>query len=181
MQIELRDFVGSDAARVNRLALEAFHQYRSRYEEWELFSGHIARMAALAESAELIVASADDQLVGAVAYVAPDRPKASLFAAEWAVMRMLVVAPSYRGNGVGRRLAQECLRRAERDGAAVIALHTSPIMQAALALYRSMGFEFVRQVPPIHGVPYDIYCKQLRHQAPAFPSAGVEQQGSPDG
>ena len=74
---------------------------------------------------------------------------------------MLVVDPQQRGAGVGRALTQACIDRAERDGSAVIALHTSPIMTVALPLYLRMGFELVRDAPPICGVPYAVYLKAL--------------------
>ena len=84
---------------------------------------------------------------------------------------MLVVDPAYRGHGVGRALTNACIRRAERDGASRVALHTSPIMEVALAMYRRMGFERVRAVPPIHGVPYDVYVKRLGLGLPGEPAA----------
>jgi ribosomal protein S18 acetylase RimI-like enzyme len=40
---------------------------------------------------------------------------------------------------------KECVRRSKRDGADVLALHSSPIMTAALAMYRDMGFVFHRE------------------------------------
>lgn len=161
MKFELRDFVGTDAEAVNRIALAAFQQYSGQYEDWEQFSRRISRMDSLAESAELVVATRGEKIAGAVAYVAPGKPKASFFAPEWSVLRMLVVEPSCRGRGIGRALTNECIRRAERDGAAFVALHTSPIMEIALAMYLRMGFELARSVPAIHGVPYGIYIKRL--------------------
>ena len=76
-------------------------------------------------------------------------------------MRMLVVCPESRGKGIGRALANACIAKAQRDGADVFGLHTSAIMSVALPTYQSMGFEFVREAPSIHGVPYGIYTKQL--------------------
>jgi ribosomal protein S18 acetylase RimI-like enzyme len=74
---------------------------------------------------------------------------------------MLVVDPAARGRGVGRALMEECCRRARRDGSRVLALHTSPIMTAALAMYRKMGFVFQRDAPPISGVPSAVYLLGL--------------------
>ena len=74
---------------------------------------------------------------------------------------MLVVDPAARGRGLGRMLTEECMRRARRDGAEMIALHTSPIMQVALAMYLRLGFVPLRDSPPIFGVPYRIYLKRL--------------------
>jgi len=158
---ELNEFVAADAEAINQVASAAFLQYREHYQEWEQFSRRLGCMDALAASAEIVVGRIDGRVAGAVAYVAPGMPRASFFTPEWAVLRMLVVEPASRGLGLGRALTLECLRRAERDGAALIALHTSPIMQVALAMYYRLGFEFVRSVPPIHGVPYGIYCKRL--------------------
>lgn len=66
-----------------------------------------------------------------------------------------------RGKGIGRALTNECLARAKRDGANVIALHTSPIMTVALPMYQRMGFVKLRDAPPIFGVEYAVYTKAL--------------------
>ncbi len=118
-------------------------------------------MSALAVSGEIIVATVGDRIEGAVAYVGPGQPKAEMFKPEWPIMRMLVVAPAARGMGLGRALAQECLRRARRDQACVFALHTSDMMTVALPMYLRMGFEHAGAAPAIGGVPYSIYLKQL--------------------
>jgi ribosomal protein S18 acetylase RimI-like enzyme len=123
-------------------------------------------MAALAESAELIVARVDGRVAGAVAYVGPGKEKAPFFSREWPVLRMLVVDPEFRGRGIGRALAQECIRRAVRDKAPLIALHTSRIMKVALSLYERMGFRYLREAPAICGVPYGVYVLALDNEAP---------------
>lgn len=161
MDYTLRNFTPEDTAAVNRLALEAFKEYQSVYSEWAAFSKHIGEIAALSASGELIVATIDDTLVGAVVYVGPDRPKAPIFDQSWAIIRMLVVQPESRGSGIGRALTEECIYRARRDKASCIALHTTPVMKVALTMYQRMGFEFLEDVPPIFGVPYGIYLKQL--------------------
>jgi hypothetical protein len=56
----------------------------------------------------------------------------------------------------------ECVRRAYRDRADVLALHSSPIMTAALAMYRDMGFVYHGDGTPVFGVPTAVYVLQLR-------------------
>lgn len=155
----LKDFRPQDAAQVNALALAAFQQYESAYQDWPVFQSKIANMAALAQAGEIMVAELDHEIVGAVAYVGPGAPKADFFKPHWPIMRMLVVSPDARGRGIGRALAQECLRRAERDGAPEFALHTSKIMDVALPMYERMGFNWVSRTPDIHGVEYGVYVK----------------------
>jgi len=157
----LRDYAEPDRTLVNALALEAFEQFKHEYDDWPTFRSKISDMAALAGSGEIIVATLGEQLIGAVAYVGPDKPRAAFFRPEWPIMRMLVVSPSARGQGVGRALAEECLRRARRDHAKYFALHTSPIMSVALPMYLRMGFQLHANVPPIHGVEYNVYIKEF--------------------
>ncbi len=161
MNYTLRDFNPADKHAVNGLALAAFQQFQEKYSDWKSFSRHIGEMASLSTSGELIVAVDGDSVVGAVVYVGPYLPKSEYFSVEWSIIRMLVVDPGYRGQGVGRALTEECVARAQRDGASVIALHTSPIMEVALPMYQRMGFMFEREVPPIYGVRYSIYLKKL--------------------
>jgi ribosomal protein S18 acetylase RimI-like enzyme len=157
----IRDFVTADTDAVNAVALAAFEQFRVQYSDWPEFAKTICVTANLADDGELIVATRDDRIVGAVAYMGAEAPKPEMFDPAWPVIRMLVVDPAERGHGVGRMLTDECIQRARRDGAREIALHTSPIMQAALTLYLRSGFVMVRQCPPIFGVPYRIYLKHL--------------------
>lgn len=157
----VRDFRQSDSQQVNALALCAFEQFKDAYEDWPEFQAKIANMSSLANVGEIIVAEAEGQIVGAVAYVGPNVPKAEFFRLEWPIMRMLVVTPAFRGLGIGRALAEECIRRARRDRASVFALHTSEIMQIALPMYERMGFKRLSSAPAIHGVEYGIYLKKL--------------------
>lgn len=157
----IRDFLPSDATQVNALALRAFDQFKDAYQDWPAFQAKIGNMSALADVGEVIVAEVRGRIVGAVAYVSPNVPKAEFFRPEWSIMRMLVVTPDSRGRGIGRALAEECLRRAKRDQASTVALHTSELMEVALSMYQRMGFKWVASAPAIHGIEYGVYVKEL--------------------
>lgn len=157
----IREYSPPDADAVDELAVQAFEQFQNAYSDWGAFKTKIARMSSLAGAGELLIAEIDQQIVGAVAYVGPARPKADFFRTEWPIMRMLVVSPDFRGQGIGRALAEECLQRAKRDKAQTFALHTSEIMQVALPMYLRMGFQKVFEAPSICGVEYGVYLKKI--------------------
>lgn len=159
--ITLHDYQRGDSRDVDALAIAAFEQFKDAYTDWPVFRAKIASMSSLSAHGELIVARQAGRAVGAVAYIGPHQPKSDFFDQAWPIMRMLVVAPGARGLGVGRRLADECIARARRDGARFFALHTSELMAVALPMYRRMGFEWHAAAPDIHGVRYGIYLKQL--------------------
>lgn len=163
--IHLRDIEPPDAQRINTLAVAAFDQFKDAHTDWPVFRARIATMSALAHVGEIVVAECDGKIAGAVAYIGPGKEKASFFRAEWPIMRMLVVDPAARGQGVGRALVAECLARAGRDGADCFALHTSELMQVALPMYQRMGFKWVAAAPDIHGVSYGVYLKELNKAA----------------
>lgn len=159
--LTIRDFRAADAAEVNRIAVAAFGQYKSRFSDWPQMAAGLAQMSALHGGSEVIVAHVADDIVGAVAYVPPGEPKTAHFDQAWPIVRMLVVDPARRGLGAGRALTKACIARAKRDRSPVIALHTSPIMTVALLMYLRLGFEHVRDLPHMHGVPYSMYLKRL--------------------
>jgi len=88
-------------------------------------------------------------------------PRADFSEPEWPIVRMLGVDPAARGAGIGRKLPQACIARARRDGAGLLALHTSPEMAAALDLYLKLGFRLAYRVPDRFGVPYGVYTLAL--------------------
>ncbi len=164
MKFTIRDFQQADAAAVNEVAIKAFAQFKGKYSDWDSFQRGIGRMSELSKTAELIVAEAAGQILGAVGYVGPHIEK-GYFPIEVPCIRMLVVDPQARGNGLGRLLTQACIDRAVRDGASKIGLHTSPVMNVALPLYLRMGFLKDHDIEPIRGVPYAIYYKALSSTA----------------
>lgn len=160
--MHLRPFTPADADSVNAVARSAFAQYEGVYSDWDALVTAVGSMASLAEQGEIVVAESAEKLVGAVAYCPPGSvPRADFFEPDWPIVRMLVVDPDARGEGVGRALTLECIRRARRDGAPLVALHTSPAMQVALSLYLKMGFRLARPVPDRFGVPYGVYTLDL--------------------
>ncbi len=153
----VRHFQPADRDGVGRVARAAFAQYEHAYQGWPSFSEGIGRMAELAGYADLMVAEHEGELAGAVVHVGPGKPRNAIFPDDWSVIRMLVVAPAHRGQGIGRQLLAACLRCAIRDRAPAIGLHTSPIMVEALRLYTGLGFTRDRDLDPIRGVPYSRY------------------------
>lgn len=161
MSVSLRSYLQADQIAVDQVVRDAWIELASAMPGWEELAPRLGALTANADRSEIVVAELDGEIVGAVGYVGPHQPKPGFFAPEWPMVRFMSVVPRARGHGVARALLDECIARAERDNSALIALHTTPVMEAAQHLYRRAGFQVVRHLPNMFGVPFVLMTRVL--------------------
>lgn len=129
------------AGRVTALAYSEFAVPGD--EGWAEYLGMIADVAGRVDRTVVLVAIDGDRVVGSATIeldgvIGDDDEELPL---DVACLRMLGVDPKARGKGVGRALVQATIDRCRAAGKRELILRTTPMMEVAAALYRSMGFE----------------------------------------
>lgn len=121
-------------------------------------SPYVAQLAATARrdaEAEVLVALADDRLVGAVTWCPAGSSWREIAGEAEGEFRMLAVAADERGRGVGEALVRACLDRAASDGFSGVAISTMSEMTDAHRLYGRLGFT---RIPDQDWSPHDDVC-----------------------
>jgi predicted N-acetyltransferase YhbS len=140
----IRDARPEDLDAIRDVTLAAYHEYAARMPGfWDGYRQNIVTSLRDVGEAEQFVAEHGGAIVGTVLLYPPRRMKISQSESldmPWPEVRLLAVAPSARGRGVGGALMRECMRRVRRSGGGVLSLHTTDMMQTAMRMYERMGF-----------------------------------------
>jgi len=148
----IRDAGAGDRAAIEAVTLSAYQQYGAVMPSdlWDRYRQNIVATLAAAPPKTQIVAEADGRIVGSVLLYRAGtelvRPGGGSMTLALPEVRLLAVAPSARGQGIGVLLMGECVRRARESGAKALTLHTTDMMQAAMRLYERLGFQRMREL-----------------------------------
>jgi ribosomal protein S18 acetylase RimI-like enzyme len=162
--VEIRAARPDEYDRVGELTIAAYRALPVDHL-WGGYDAEILDTAGRAKGADILVATLDGAVVGAVTYVGDSSSAWS----EWtqpgeAQFRLLAVDVDARGRGIGEALVRECLDRAA--GRPVL-IHTTRWMEAARRMYERLGFE--RR--PDRDVTYEVW------NYPAYPDLPEEWIG----
>jgi len=168
--LAVRDARPADRDHIEAVTLAAYEQYAVVLAPpyWDAYRSNIVRtLAAAPLSAQIVVEENGALIASVLLYPAgtvmtpPGGASTELDAPE---VRLLAVAPSARGRGVGERLMRECIDRSRRAGAAALTLHTTDMMDAAMRLYARLGFLRAPELDfqPVPELTVKGFCLSLR-------------------
>ncbi|GAA6525350.1 GNAT family N-acetyltransferase [Intrasporangium sp. DVR] len=165
MAFTIRRAVPGDLEAVGRVTVRAYLD-EGHLPPHSPYAATLDDARSRAEQAELWVAvdDADGRVLGSVTFAAPGSAFHEIAASDEGDVRMLAVAGSARGRGIGEALMVRCVERARELGLSALALSTQPSMRAAHRVYERLGFERVpeRDWTPAPGITLLAYRLDLR-------------------
>ena len=110
------------------------------------------------------IAEVDGERAGCIFLVAGDEPGV-------AKLRILLVTPTARGLGVGRRLVERCLAFARDTDYRQVTLWTNDVLVSARRIYESFGFALTEQQPH-HSFGHDLIGQTWTLELRESPTGG---------
>ncbi|MEP6817500.1 MAG: GNAT family N-acetyltransferase [Marmoricola sp.] len=124
---------------------------------------HLGDSGSRARDAELWLAEDEGTILGTVTVCPQGSPWREISRLDEGEFRMLAVAPTAQGRGVGEALVRHAIDRFVATGSEAMVLSTLPGMAAAHRIYERLGFERApdRDWSPLPGVQLIAYQMTL--------------------
>ena len=145
---------------VGQLMVEAYSQLEGFPKAWQqpTYYQLLADVGAFTKNpaTELLVAvSSEDKIVGAVVYFSAMQYYGSggtaTKEANASGFRLLAVDAQTRGQGIGKLLTRECIRKAKEKQHSHLMIHTTMAMLTAWKMYEKLGFSRAEELDFMQG------------------------------
>ncbi|MEX1047360.1 MAG: GNAT family N-acetyltransferase [Actinomycetota bacterium] len=144
MGIEVREVRPDEYEEAGTVTALAYREFASPEEDdWDEYFDRMTDVAGRAKKGAVLVAVEDGRILGTLTLELDrriDQDHAPLEPGQ-AHIRMLGVHPEARRGGAGRALMWGAIERARAEGKERLTLNTTQRMQAAKAMYESLGFD----------------------------------------
>lgn len=163
--LQLHEATPGNITDIISLLSESYSQFRQVLtpENWATLEGNLKdrdRITALLTGTDTFVAWIDGRMAGVV-FLVPSGNPTHIYPSDWSYIRLLGVTRAARGKGIGRKLMAAAVEKARRNNEKILGLHTSTMMTEARRLYEQMGFVSERELEPVYGQQYWLYCMHL--------------------
>lgn len=164
-ELTYRTATKKDLKQLQQLGLLAYGQYKStitqeNWEKWEAGFRSDENFLNLLAISTCFVCECENEIVG-MAFLIPSGNPFLYFPSDWSYIRYVGVNPAFEGNGIGKKLTQQCIDKARETGEKTIALHTSEFQNAARHIYENLGFIKQKELEPVFGKTFYIYTIEL--------------------
>ena len=166
MELKYRDGNINDLRSLKDLAVRSWSQFRDKIssDNWETLYNNLNNdntYIELLDKSKCFVCTTDkDEIIGMAFLVSSGNPT-DIYDKEWCYIRFVSVDPNYGGQGIGRRLTEQCIQHAKDKGEKTIALHTSEIMEQARHIYERLGFKILKEIDHRLGKRYWLYTLDI--------------------
>jgi len=124
--------------------LEGFPKESEQPDYYKMLA-HVGELTTKPATELLVAVSPDNKIAGCVVYFSEMKYYGSGGTAtkeqNAAGFRLLAVDPLARGQGIGKLLTNECIRKAKGSELNQVIIHTTKAMQTAWKMYEKLGFQ----------------------------------------
>ena len=156
----------NDLNAIKKLAIKSWSEFKSELtnENWqdlyETLTNEKTYTDLIEKSYFVVCENLNEEIIG-MSFLVPNGNPTEIYDKSWCYIRFVTVDPDFGGNGIGKKLTENCIEFAKKSGEITVALHTSEMMDKARHIYEKLGFEILREIEPRLGKKYWLYSLNI--------------------